>query len=95
MEPIAEEAAMSQMTFTVLDADRAIHGRRHASFLDVLIPALSDDPDAARDSALGGLEECGTTGQLQTHRRADCRYNQFDGRRISVGRSRPSEVVHD
>ncbi len=36
---------MSQMTCTVLDGERAIHARRHASFVDVLIPALSDDPE--------------------------------------------------
>ena len=36
---------MTVMTISVLDAERAIHTRADASFVDVLIPALSDDPE--------------------------------------------------
>ena len=43
--------AMSEMTFTVLDAGRAIHARRHGSFVDVLLPALSDDPETIEELA--------------------------------------------
>ena len=36
---------MTVMTISVLDAERAIHTRADAGFVNVLIPALSDDPE--------------------------------------------------
>jgi hypothetical protein len=42
---------MSEMTFAVLDDRRAIRAQRHASFVDVLIPALSDDPETIEELA--------------------------------------------
>ena len=36
---------MPQMMFSVLDALRSVHRRAEASFVDVLVPALSDDPE--------------------------------------------------
>jgi hypothetical protein len=40
---------MSQMTFAVLDAERAIHAHRHASFVDVLVGAPGDDPETIEE----------------------------------------------
>ena len=40
---------MTVMTISVRDAERAIHTRADASFVDVLIPALSDDPETIEE----------------------------------------------
>src|SRR5262245_32435312 len=40
---------MSQMTISILDAERAIHAQPHGSFVDTLIPALSDDPETIEE----------------------------------------------
>ena len=37
---------MSRMTLTILDADRAIHGQPHAAFADIVVAALSADPES-------------------------------------------------
>jgi hypothetical protein len=36
---------MSQMLFSIRDAAQSIHSQRHPSFVDVIVPALSDDPE--------------------------------------------------
>ena len=36
---------MSEMTFTIRDAHRAVHSRQHGSFLDVLVAALAAEPE--------------------------------------------------
>ncbi len=42
---------MSMMAYCVLDANRALHSCRHGSFVDQLIPALSDDPETIDELA--------------------------------------------
>ena len=40
---------MSEMTFTVRDADRAIHSHQHGSLLDLLVAGLSAEPETIEE----------------------------------------------
>ncbi len=40
---------MSEMTFTVRDANRAVHSRQHGSFLELLVAALSAEPETIEE----------------------------------------------
>ena len=40
---------MSEMTFTVRDANRAVHSRQHGSFLKLLVAALSAEPETIEE----------------------------------------------
>ena len=40
---------MSEMTFTIRDANRAIHSHQHGSFIDLLVAALSAEPETIEE----------------------------------------------
>ena len=40
---------MSEMTFTVRDANRAVHSRQHGSFLELLVAALGAEPETIEE----------------------------------------------
>jgi hypothetical protein len=40
---------MSQIAMTVVDAERAMHGRPHGSFVDIAVAALSADPETLEE----------------------------------------------
>ncbi len=42
---------MSEMTFTILDANRAIHSRQHGGLLEPLVAALSAEPETIEELA--------------------------------------------
>ena len=42
---------MSEMTFTILEENRAFTSRQHASLLEPLVAALSAEPETNEESA--------------------------------------------
>jgi hypothetical protein len=57
---------MSQITATILDKDRAIHNQPHGSLVDVLVAALSAEPETIEEleAAMKRFLVPGTSGPL-------------------------------